>query len=86
MSLSPDYVVKREAERLLGCGQTKLWMLIKSGVLVAKRDGNKVLVGTASIRAHQAALPDAKDNPGPRPDISQIGTAALKRHRAKAGA
>jgi hypothetical protein len=59
--LKPRAVSISEARRLLGDkSRTKLYKLIKDGVLEAFKDGSKTLVGVDSIESYNANLQPAQ--------------------------
>ena len=48
-----------DARRVLGLGTTKLYELIGTGVLDARKAGNRTLITGESIRQYIANLPEA---------------------------
>lgn len=55
----PRYITVKEACSSLRCGVTKLYELMASGKVKAKKDGGRTLVDVASLNRYQTDLPDA---------------------------
>ena len=53
-----------DAKRLLGLGTTKLYALIGTGVLDARKAGTRTLITGESLRAYVASLPKANITTG----------------------
>jgi hypothetical protein len=79
-----------EAKAALGCGTTKLYELINSGVLDTRRFGKRTYITAASLEAFVASLPpvvtptlakaeharwSGRDRPRARPQEDEPGTA-----------
>lgn len=60
VKLQPRVLRKREAAKYIGCGRSKLDMLIAEGKLEAKRAGVLVLVTVTSLDAYLDGLPNAR--------------------------
>ena len=53
-----------DARRMLGLGTTKLYELIGTGVLDARKAGSRTLITGESLRAYVASLPKANITTG----------------------
>ncbi len=62
--LDPIMVPLREAARLLGINRTRVYELIRSGFLDARKGGRQTLITVTSIREYAAGLPKAKIGSG----------------------
>ena len=57
--LNRPYVTAKEAQRLVPCGNSKLYELIGSGELEVRKLGRRTLISTASIMKLHSSLPRA---------------------------
>ncbi|WP_424360213.1 hypothetical protein [Methylocystis parvus] len=64
VQLRPRYLRKAEAAKYIGCGASKLAILLAEGVLEARRADKLVLVSVASLDAYLDSLPNARDGQG----------------------
>ncbi len=53
-----------DARRILGLGTTKLYELIGTGILDARKAGSRTLITGDSLRAYVASLPKANISTG----------------------
>lgn len=65
MDFKPRFVRPRDAAKLVPCGITKLYELIRSGALETKHFGGSTLISVESIERFQDSLPDGKLRPAP---------------------
>jgi hypothetical protein len=56
----------RDAKRLIGSGTTRIYELIGSGKLDARKAGGRTLITGKSLRAYAASLPKADIRTGQR--------------------
>lgn len=66
MEIAPINVSVVEAARLLGCGRTRIYVLISDGLLDARKDGNRTVISVASLNAYASNLPKAEIKLAPR--------------------
>jgi excisionase family DNA binding protein len=80
MDIEPYVVKPRTACRLLGCGLTRVYELINSGVLESFMDGRNRKITTRSIRAHFERQLAAHD--GKKRDTSKAATRSVAARQA----
>ncbi|MBU8540003.1 helix-turn-helix domain-containing protein [Falsiroseomonas tokyonensis] len=57
----PIFVQPKIAAKILNCGMTKLWELVRQGRLDARRMGRRTPITMASIRRYADSLPPARE-------------------------
>ena len=55
-----------DAKRLIGCGTTRIYQLIGSGALDARKSGNRTVILAESLRHYVTNLPKANITTGQR--------------------
>jgi hypothetical protein len=59
--IRPVVLTIKQSQAYAQLGRTKLFELIKCGVLDGRRNGTKTVITVASLDAYLAALPNARD-------------------------
>ena len=64
--MEPLYVTVAEARRLSGLGTTRMYELLGSGRITARKCGSRTLIDAASLRSFLEGLPRAEIRTGTR--------------------